>query len=146
MQWCSYKKINLSYWWVIWFFQMSLSAVTDGWASTLLWNLRKALCSSYHDPWPAGTGVRASSSSRLTRKPVRPLYFPLLNEDWEGKWLPWGPGLDFTRDASLAAAKDKVSLEKQSCWEVTPPANYPPIPARPAQPSQAGSGHPWQLL
>lgn len=76
----------------------------------------------------------------LTKKMLRPLHFLLLNEDQEGKWLSWEPGLDFTSDASLAAVKDKASLEKQSCWEVTP-HHSAPFPHR-----QAGKGHSWQLL
>lgn len=72
---------------------------------------------SSHDP--GGTGVYVNCWSDF--KMLRPLHFLLLNEDQEGTRLSEWPGTDFTSEESLAAAKDKMSLEKQSCWEVAPP-------------------------
>ena len=70
-------------------------------------------------PDPGGTGVYVNYWSDL--KMLRPLHCLLLNEDQEGARLSEWPGIDFTSEEPLAAAKDKASLEKQSCWEVAPP-------------------------
>lgn len=79
---CSCKEINLSYWWIIWFPQIFPSAVTDGWASTLLWNLRKALCSLYHNPmtWRH----RCVCELLFWLKNAQASTFSSLNEDQEG--------------------------------------------------------------
>lgn len=79
------------------------------------------------------------STSALILIMLKLLHFLLPNEDQGEMGLLQGPDLDFKNDKSLAAVKDKASLEKQSCWEVTLPPPLLPVP-------QAGRGHPRQLF